>query len=78
MIEAKFSSRSFEFTAYGKNKTEASKILLQALSKHGKEYQLDKRWYTEMNEKDSEFLDSEVNFKEIQIGCAFRDYDKLI
>jgi hypothetical protein len=78
MIEAQFSSASYEFTAYGKTKSDASKLLLAALAKHGRHYLLPKRWYTETHEKDSEFIKSEVSFRKIECGYAFRDGGRII
>ena len=64
---AQFTSRHFEFDAYGHTSQEALNALVAGLVSHGTAYNLSDAWYT---------LD-DLNVREVTLGTAYRDREPI-
>lgn len=59
---------TFTFEAFGRTELEAATLLMKAMHKHGKEYDLKPGWFNDMD----------TSCVEVQIGSAYRDGEKLL
>lgn len=64
---AEYESRKFVFRLVAPSERQARALMLKALRKHGRDFELYRDW----------FYPDSVTVVEMPVGVAFRDYDQI-
>lgn len=59
---------TFTFEAFGETKAKAERLLIAAMTKHAKEYDLPRYWYADMDR----------SVVEVKLGSAYRDGEEIL